>query len=235
MTVAQDPSNHAGFSAPARLRMGCGFGDCSTHSRLGGVDTPVPSASGALLEALCRTIVAAGRGDWDGLQATLQSAGAAAMPRPAFEETLLQAVLFSGFPRVVSAFEVLNRAWPPAAPPSGGSLPCERQAAAGRELFAAIYGNNDAAVRAMLASFHREFHDFVLEAAYGRILTRPGLDAGTRELLAVAALASLDQKPQLVAHARGALRFGRSRTEVAAAIRCGTADAQAAETLQRLV
>ena len=49
----------------------------------------------------------------------------------------------------------------------------------------------------MLASFHREFHDFVLEAAYGRILTRPGLDAGTRELLAVTALASLDQKPQL--------------------------------------
>jgi alkylhydroperoxidase/carboxymuconolactone decarboxylase family protein YurZ len=179
--------------------------------------------------------VAAGRGDWNGLQTALQPASTAAMPRAAFEETLLQAVLFFGFPRVVSAFEVLNRTWPAVTPPTGGSLPRERQAAAGRELFAAIYGNNDAAVRAMLASFHREFHDFVLEAAYGRILTRPGLDPGLRELLAVAALASLDQKPQLVAHGRGALRFGRSRTEVATAIRCGTADAQAAETLLRLV
>jgi alkylhydroperoxidase/carboxymuconolactone decarboxylase family protein YurZ len=199
------------------------------------VDTPVPSANGALREALCRTIVAAGRGDWDGLHTTLQSASTAAMPRAAFEETLLQAVLFFGFPRVVSAFEVLNRAWPAATPPSGGSLPRERQAAAGRELFAAIYDSNDAAVRAMLASFHREFHDFVLEAAYGRILTRPGLDPGTRELLAVAALASLDQKPQLVAHARGALRFGRSRTEVAAAIGCGASDPKQAEGLLRLV
>jgi 4-carboxymuconolactone decarboxylase len=199
------------------------------------VDTPVPTANGALLEALCRIIVAAGRGDWSGLQTTLQSASAAAMPRAAFEETLLQAVLFSGFPRVVSAFEVLNRVWPAATPPSGGSLPCERQSAAGRELFAAIYGNNDAPVRAMLAAFHREFHDFVLEAAYGRILTRPGLDAGTRELLAVAALASLDQKPQLVAHARGALRFGRSRTEVAAAIGCGVSDPKQTEGLLRSV
>ena len=28
------------------------------------------------------------------------------------------------------------------------------------------------AVHALLASFHQEFHDFVLQAAYGRILTR---------------------------------------------------------------
>jgi alkylhydroperoxidase/carboxymuconolactone decarboxylase family protein YurZ len=195
----------------------------------------VTSASGPLLEALCAGIVAAGRADLDGLQRTLQAARAAALPRAQFEEMLLQAVLFFGFPRVVSAFEVCNRAWPAATPPAGGALPMERQAAAGRELFAAIYGGNDAAVRGMLASFHREFHDFVLEAAYGRILTRPSLDAGTRELLAVAALASLDQKPQLVAHARGALRFGRTRIEVGAAIRCGAADAAHADVLLRLV
>ena len=70
----------------------------------------------------------------------------------------------------------------------------------------------------MLAQHHGELHDFVLQAAYGRILTRPGLTARQRELLAVSALASLEQKPQLIAHARGALRCGATAGEVSEAL-----------------
>jgi alkylhydroperoxidase/carboxymuconolactone decarboxylase family protein YurZ len=119
--------------------------------------------------------------------------------------------------------------------PGGGGLPAERQAAAGRELFAAIYGKNDAPVRALLRSFHSEFHDFVLEAAYGRVLTRPGLAAKERELLAAAALAAMAQTPQLVAHARGALRFGATEDEVRGAIALGAAAPDDVEGLLRRV
>ena len=77
--------------------------------------------------------------------------------------------------------------------------------------------------------------DFVLEAAYGRVLARPGLDALTRELLAVTALLALDQVPQLVAHARGALHFGADREAVAEAMRCaGVTDEHVITMLRRV-
>jgi alkylhydroperoxidase/carboxymuconolactone decarboxylase family protein YurZ len=152
--------------------------------------------------------------DWPRFGEVLGRARAGGCPRADVVETLLQATLFYGFPRIVSAFEHLAATWPADAPQTGGGLPPAQQAAAGRALFAAIYGRNEPAVRDLLASFHGEFHDFVLESAYGRILSRPGLPALTRELLAVGALAVLDQQPQLLAHARGALAFGATRAQV---------------------
>jgi len=154
------------------------------------------------------------RADWPQLEHTASTAKATGMPRADCEEVLLQAVLFCGFPRVVTAFEALGAAWPVGNAPRGGALPREEQATAGRELFAAIYGRNDQAVRGMLAGYHQEFHDFVLEAAYGRILARPGLPPRERELIAVGLLAAMDQLRQFVAHARGALHFGSSIAEL---------------------
>ncbi|HEX6811711.1 MAG TPA: carboxymuconolactone decarboxylase family protein [Planctomycetota bacterium] len=159
-------------------------------------------------------ITAVWRADWQTLQACARAASARSLPRQDLEETLLQAVLFCGFPRVVTAFEQLGEAWPTASPPAGGGLPPAEQGAAGAALFAGIYGANTAPVRAMLRAFHQDFHDFVLEAAYGRILTRPHLSPRVRELLAVAVLAAQDQLRQFVAHARGALHFGSNRSEL---------------------
>lgn len=163
---------------------------------------------------LAMALVAIWRGDWPALERTAATGREDGMPRAQFEETLLQAVLFCGFPRVVTAFETLAAAWPAAAAPGGGALPRDQQEAAGRALFAAIYGRNDATVRAMLQGCHQEFHDFVLEAAYGRILCRPGMSPQLRELLAVAVLAAMGQLRQFVAHARGALHFGASRAQL---------------------
>lgn len=156
------------------------------------------------------------RADWPLLERCALAAQTAVVPRADCEEVLLQAVLFCGFPRVVTAFESFGTAWPITAgtTPHGGALPREEQKAAGRALFAAIYGRNDEAVRAMLAGYHQEFHDFVLEAAYGRILARPGLPPRERELIAVGTLAAMDQLRQFVAHARGALHFGSSVAEL---------------------
>jgi 4-carboxymuconolactone decarboxylase len=163
---------------------------------------------------LVHGIASVWRGAWPVLREAFVAAQARALPRADFEELLLQAVLFCGFPRVVTAFETLAEAWPVAAAPVGGGLPPAEQSTAGRHLFAAIYGKNDAAVRAMLQRHHGELHDFVLEAAYGRILARPGLSPHVRELVAVGALAVMGQQRQFVAHARGALHFGSSLAEL---------------------
>lgn len=170
------------------------------------------------LPQLARAIAAIWRGDWPTFAAATAALRAAAVPRSDLEETLLQAVLFSGFPRVVTAFEELGKHWPTTTSPSGGALPPEQQAGAGDALFTAIYQRNDAAVRTMLRNCHGEFHDFVLEAAYGRILSRPGLPPLDRELLACAVLAAQAQKRQFVAHARGAMHFGATRDALAAVL-----------------
>lgn len=163
---------------------------------------------------LVLTLVGIWRADWEAVQEAAAAGHRLGVPRSDFEEALLQAVLFCGFPRVVTAFEQLAAVWPPERAPAGGALPKAEQPAAGRALFAAIYGRNDAAVRAMLQGYHQEFHDFVLEAAYGRILARPALSPQVRELLATGVLAAMDQLRQFVAHARGALQFGSSRAEL---------------------
>ena len=162
--------------------------------------------------------VAAWRGDQDRLGECARCARELGQPRQDFEEALLQTVLFAGFPRAVTAFETLNRVWPADPAPTGGGLPRSEQLAAGNALFAAIYGHNDAAVHAMLRGFHAEFHDFVLEAAYGRILARPGLPPLVRETMAIAVLAAQDQARQFVAHARGAAHFGASKAELREAL-----------------
>lgn len=184
---------------------------------------------------LVLTQVAIWPADWAQLDAVFLRARELGCERAQLEESLLQAVLFFGFPRLVSAFERLQACWPIAAAPQGGEVPEAARVAAGRELFAAIYGKNDAAVRTLLASFHQAFHDFVLEAAYGRILARPGLPARTRELLAVGALAALRQLPQLVAHGRGALGFGASADEVREAVLCGMPDGSEVDDWMRRI
>jgi len=156
--------------------------------------------------------------DWQRFTTWCELLQREARPRADAEETLLQCVLFCGFPRVITAFEQLASAWPSNQPPSGGSLPVAEQSPAGGTLFDTIYGKNQQAVRSMLKSYHHELHDFVLEAAYGRILTRPHLSALHRELIAVAVLAAQGQKRQFAGHARGARHLGANREQLREAL-----------------
>ena len=158
--------------------------------------------------------LAVGAADWRRLEECAHTAQERGLARQPLEETLLQAILFFGFPRVVTAFQALQRAWPVRTASPADAPPPARRRARGEDLFARIYGDSATGVRAMLRSLHGELHDFVLEEAYGRILARPRLDARSRELLAVAALEQLGQEPQLVAHGRGASRCGATVQEL---------------------
>jgi alkylhydroperoxidase/carboxymuconolactone decarboxylase family protein YurZ len=152
-------------------------------------------------------------GQWDEL-AELRRAAPAGEPDRAWRETVLQAHLFAGFPRVVEAFGVLG-----AAGGLGRPEPDELRAEPdlpdrGAELFERIYGDHADRVRRFLHEGHPDFAAWIAGHAYGRVLTRPGLAADRRELLAVAALAATGQDRQLASHARGALRCGATVPEV---------------------
>ncbi|MGE0144977.1 MAG: carboxymuconolactone decarboxylase family protein [Planctomycetota bacterium] len=176
------------------------------------------------LRLRCLVTRSIGDANWQALQTLLAAARNRNFDRDRFDETLLQGVLFFGFPRLVTAYETLATVWPANDGDKIAGLPPHAQAAAGRALFDAVYGKNAAAVHAKLLGFHDEFHAFVIEAAYGRILSRPGMPVVERELIAVAALTTLRQVPQLIAHARGAATFGAAADGICEAIRSGGGD-----------
>jgi alkylhydroperoxidase/carboxymuconolactone decarboxylase family protein YurZ len=171
---------------------------------------------------LLRLFTAGVLGRFDEVVRIRQTAGAGE-PDRRWREAVLQVHVFAGFPRLVEVYTVIESAgglgaFEPdeVAEPALHSDDRER----GRALFERIYRDDASLVRAMLEGHHPDFARWIEEHAYGRVLSRPGLSADRRELLAVAALAALGQDRQLASHARGALRCGATRDELDATLEC---------------
>lgn len=154
-------------------------------------------------------------GRWSDVERIRRSAPSGE-PDRAWREAVLQTHLFSGFPRQVEAYEVLDRV--------GGLGPLEPGEHAGEPdrpdrgdgLFRLIYGSKADELKVRMASFHGDFGDWVQGHAYGRVLARPGLSADRREILAVGALIALGAERQLAGHVRGSLRSGATRADLVA-------------------
>lgn len=155
-------------------------------------------------------------GDWTKLAELRRREGV--RPDRRWREALLQTHLFAGFPRIVEAFGVLEASGGLGSPTPDEDLGEPDRPERGRELFDRIYGSRADRVRGQLEGFHPDFARWIEGHAYGRVLTRPGLPAAVRELLAVAALAALGQDRQLASHARGAVACGARPEEVHAAL-----------------
>lgn len=162
---------------------------------------------------LIRLSVAIVRGDWTELRRE-RTAAPDGEPNRAWREAVLQSHLFAGFSRVVEAFSQLDAAGGLGAPDADELRREDAAPARGRPLFERIYAGAAPTVIAMLERQHPEYADWVIGHAYGRVLSRPGLGADRRELLACACLAAQGQDRQLGSHARGALRCGASHAEL---------------------
>ena len=64
------------------------------------------------------------------------------------------------------------------------------------------------------SDYARPMQEFVTQACWGSIWTRPGLDLKTRSLLNIAMLCALNRGNELGVHTRGALNNGASEVEV---------------------
>lgn len=170
-----------------------------------------------LAPRLARLFTAVVLGLWDEVE-RLRRAAPSGEPDRAWREAVLQAHVFAGFPRVVEAYGVLARCGGLGAPGPDEVLGEPDMPERGRALFERIYTERSDAIRADLAAGHPDFAAWIEGHAYGRILSRPGLEPACRELLAVTALAALGQERQLASHARGARRCGASSEDVHAAL-----------------
>ena len=165
---------------------------------------------------LCRLTAGIVLGRWDVVRAARAEADPA--PDRAWREAVLQTHLFAGFPRLVEAYGVLGEVGGLGDPDPDETPGEPDRPERGRELFDRIYGGVADAVRGTLQNAHGDFARWIEGHAYGRVLTRPGLDPDRREELAVACLAALGQDRQLMSHARGALRLGSSPERLRAAL-----------------
>ena len=178
---------------------------------------PAPVTAPVPLSALARLSVAVVQGRWE-LLGELLDPPPAPDERVCWREALLQVHLFAGFPRVVEAWGVVERAGGLGEPSPAEVRAEPDRPEQGSALFGTIYAEQAERVEASLQGFHPELARWVLGHAYGRVLARPWLSAAERELLAVACLAALGQDRQLASHVRGALRCGASAVQLRAVL-----------------
>lgn len=78
-----------------------------------------------------------------------------------------------------------------------------------------ITGGGTQALRDSLADLAPELGDWIVDFAYGNVVSRPQLDLRTRELVTVGALTALgNAAPQLRSHIKGALNAGCTPREI---------------------
>ena len=172
--------------------------------------------------ALVRIATATATGDEASLRERMIAARAADVPAGWVEELLLQSFLNVGYPLTLVAFAVWREV-------AGGGPPQEtgepiahsdwaRWTERGVKACAEVYGRTYHKLLVNLRALHPAIEPLVVVDAYGKILSRPGLDTKRRELCTLAAIAMLNAPRQLHAHLRGALNTGSTREEVDAVL-----------------
>lgn len=127
-------------------------------------------------------------------------------------EIILQSYLFLGFPRMLTAAEYLNQRFPHTVD-NNGVVPYSSDEsvewfAEGSSLYGKVYAGASDLLKDRVSSFAPEIFRWMIIEGYGKVLSRPGLDIGTRELSIVAFL-MIDNRPkQLFSHIKGTLNVG---------------------------
>ena len=144
------------------------------------------------------------------------------IPAERRREAALQVAAYGGFPRTIEGLSLLAERAPAAAAcevePAPEAEAAERRVR-GRAVWDRVYAEQSDEVLAWLATLAPELPGWVLDDAYGRVLSRPGLSLAEREVLGVAALALMGLAAPLASHVRGALRNGSNAEAVSDILR----------------
>jgi 4-carboxymuconolactone decarboxylase len=135
------------------------------------------------------------------------------------EELLLQSYLFAGFPRTLNAMREWRAVHPKVASSERAqAVDAADFVAAGERTCATVYGAAYDRLRVNIRHLHPLLDDWMIAEGYGKVLSRPGLDLGRRELCIVAACAAAGQDRQLHSHLHGARNAGVPDAVVGAAV-----------------
>ena len=85
----------------------------------------------------------------------------------------------------------------------------------GMETVRKIDAENAGRLEAALSDIAPDLYRYIIEFAFGDVISRPGLDLRTREIATVSALTALgNAQPQLRVHLNAALNAGCTRAEI---------------------
>lgn len=167
--------------------------------------------------ALLVRVAGAACGGSEGQLRLALSAANGRVPAVWMEEVLLQNYLFAGFPRGLNGMREWRRISGVAAPSEdeGARLDGgEEWARRGEATCSIVYGPFYDKLRVNIAALHPALDAWMIVEGYGKVLSRPGLDLGRRELCIVAACAVARQDRQLHSHLHGALHAGATAEDV---------------------
>jgi 4-carboxymuconolactone decarboxylase len=191
----------------------------------------------AATEALVRLAARIAAGTEIDVREALRETERAQTPASWVEELILQSYLFCGFPRTLNA----AREWKRSAEGKGkgrdvaqgksqgvvhgqgqgavrGAESIEDWLADGEATCRLVYGRFYERLRRNITDLHPELDSWMIVEGYGKVLSRPGLDLGRRELCIVAACAATGQDRQLHSHLNGARNVGVPDDVIAQAI-----------------
>ncbi len=129
---------------------------------------------------------------------------AGVLDQEAVEETILQTLLFAGYPKTIEALKLVRKHFPQA----GLKKHVEDHTKAGAATSKIIYGKYHARLLEVMDELHPDLTRWMIEDGYGRVLSRPGLALKDREIAVVASLMASGMVNQFRAHVRGALFAG---------------------------
>ncbi len=164
-------------------------------------------------------------GSEEDVRAGLAECAVARVPSAWLEELVLQSYLFAGFPRALNAARELRRV-ADAPAPLAASLPAFADSYAntyewrlrGQDTCSDVYGPMYQKLRANIRHLHPALDEWMIVEGYGKVLSRPGLDLGRRELCIVGACVAAGQDRQLHSHLHGARNVGVADAVVSEAL-----------------
>ncbi len=177
-----------------------------------------------LLSRLCKVSLLVFTGDARRLRRELAAAIREGAEAETLREAVLQNYLFAGYPRCINALAELA-ALAPLTPRPAVARDLGAWRARGERLCKRVYGRTYPKMIETMRRLHPDLADWILWEGYGKVLSRPLLDARTRELCVIPVLAAGGMIPQLRSHLAGARNCGATRDEVREALRIGIAAA----------
>lgn len=132
------------------------------------------------------------------------------LTRRSVSELLLHLSLFLGYPVMLEGLEAINSRTKSKRLHNSLILSQKTTRRRGRRTFQIIYGRQSDKVIKGLNQLQAGLGHHVVTEAYGRIISRRGLDLAERELVSVTILFIKGFRRQLVSHVRGAMRAGVS-------------------------
>ncbi len=183
-----------------------------------------------LLERLVRLSVGVAGNDWQAVEAILRELADSPYDPIAVDEAVLQLYLFVGYPatlKTAGLWRDISGRVPPDPDPGAHPTTLDAWHARGEEVCREVYGTAYEQLRSNIADLHPALDRWMVLEGYGKVLGRPGLDLGQRELCIIGVLAAGGWRQQLHSHLRGALRCGVPEEWAGQALEIGLGSANA--------